>query len=460
MSVLKRDYGRYPENFRARELKTIAKWIKAGESGSILGLGGAGKSNLLHFVTHYPQDVQKLLPEHKLALVHVDLNNMPDYELVTFYLIILRSLYEASWQLEEIEPSLITHVEQIYRKVENSTNVFLCQSAVRELLFLCREKKLRLVLILDPFDQFCQAVPTQILDNLRGLRDSFKSTLSYLVGLRREIGYVRDPLELGELYEILDLRRCWIGTMEKDDACSVIGYLRAKGGQSSTNEQLERLFWLTGGYPSLIRAVVAWLEKTPEKNLLEKLSTESTVQQRLRELWDGLTAEEQGVLTDLQNALTAENFDRLDELTKGQQTALANLQAKYLCQSIDGNWQIFSPLFARFISQTKQSKLGRIWFNAKTENFYRGETVLDKLTKKERALLDHFINNPVNIQSGDDLIEAGWPSDNPKGVTPAALAQAIRQLRKRIEPNPSNPRYIQVRHGDGYVFYPEGAPLA
>ena len=56
------------------------------------------------------------------------------------------------------------------------------------------------------------------MDNLRGLRDSFKTTLSYLIGLRHEVAYIRSPAELGELYEIVDTYQCWLGAMERDDA--------------------------------------------------------------------------------------------------------------------------------------------------------------------------------------------------------------------------------------------------
>jgi len=46
---------------------------------------------------------------------------------------------------------LVTAVETLYRKVEDKPDSFAAQSALREALFLFQEKKLRLVLMLDPF---------------------------------------------------------------------------------------------------------------------------------------------------------------------------------------------------------------------------------------------------------------------------------------------------------------------
>lgn len=83
---LKRDWESYPATYRAGEMQTIANWIQAGESGSLVGLPGAGKSNLLGFLSHRPEALRQYLPTDfpKLALIHVDLNNLPTIDLSTF----------------------------------------------------------------------------------------------------------------------------------------------------------------------------------------------------------------------------------------------------------------------------------------------------------------------------------------------------------------------------------------
>jgi hypothetical protein len=286
----------------------LADWIQAGESGSIVGLAGAGKSNLLGFLTHRPEVMARYLENSglKLALVQVDLNNLPNHDLATFYRVILRSLYEGRAQLAALDESLATHIETFYRKVEDKLDPFLVQSALREALLLVQEKKARLVLVLDPFDQFCQVAPTQVLDNLRGLRDSFKTTLCYLVGLRHEVAYIRSPAELGELYELIDTHVCWLGPMERQDARWVISQVEEATGQSFSEAQIERLIELTGGYPALLRAASLWLAKsTPIPDMAaweELLLAETSIQNRLRDLRLGLTGEEEAALVVLQTA--------------------------------------------------------------------------------------------------------------------------------------------------------------
>jgi DNA helicase HerA-like ATPase len=223
--VSRRAWEAYPATYREREVEILANWVRMGESGSVVGSAGAGKSNLLGFLCARPEVItRRFVSPHPLALalVLVDLNGLPSSDLSTFYRVIMRSLYEARAWLAAAEPSLPPAVEALYRKAEAQTDPFVSQSALREALLAFRERDIRLVLALDPFDAFCRAAPTQVLDTLRGLRDSFKGTLSYLVGLRRELVYLRDPAELGELYELLDTHVCWLGPMERQDARWVI----------------------------------------------------------------------------------------------------------------------------------------------------------------------------------------------------------------------------------------------
>lgn len=82
----------------------------------------------------------RLVPQ--VILIPVDLNNLPDDQLSTFYRILLRSFYE---QQERFKPSLQQTIYELYRKVEATQDPFLSQSALRELLTLFREQEMRIV---------------------------------------------------------------------------------------------------------------------------------------------------------------------------------------------------------------------------------------------------------------------------------------------------------------------------
>ncbi len=463
MNSSKRNWRIYPTTYRAREVKQLAGWIRAGESGSLIGLAGAGKSNLLGFLCHQPEVMADYLgvAPTELAMIHVDLNNLPANDLATFFRVILRSMYEAD---EAIAEPLRQPVEMLYRKVEDKTDPFLCQSAVREVVLRFQQAQTRLVLIFDPFDQFCRQAETQVLDNLRGLRDSFKATLSYIIGLRRQVNYLRDPLELGELYEIIDSHQCWLGSMEWSDARWVISQVETAVGQSFDEATINQLICLTGGYPALLKPASFWRANLsnvpPTATWLEALSQSTSIGNRLDDLRIGLTGEEEAALSMLQacQAESARGGDIWFQFEQRYCHALNQLAEKKLCHQTEQGWQMFSPLFAHYIAKMDGVSAGRIWYESATSSFWLGERQLSKLSAKDGELLRHFLDHPHNVHSIDDLIEAAWTEDDTRGVSKEAVQQAIRHLRKQIEPNPAKPSYLITEPRVGYRFFPEGAP--
>lgn len=73
-----------------------------------------------------------------------------------------------------------------------------------------------------------------------------------------------------------------------------------------------------------------------------------------------------------------------------------------------------------------------------------------KLTSKEFILLEILISNPEKIYSRENLLKTVWGKDYPGDERTVDVH--IRRLREKIEPNPSNPDYIQTKWGVGYYF--------
>jgi DNA-binding winged helix-turn-helix (wHTH) protein len=69
-------------------------------------------------------------------------------------------------------------------------------------------------------------------------------------------------------------------------------------------------------------------------------------------------------------------------------------------------------------------------------------------------LLKYLEAHPGEVCSKDDLVRAVWPEDQvyERGIRDDSLAQLVRRLRVKIEPDPSNPRYILTAPGRGYQF--------
>jgi hypothetical protein len=244
-------------------------------------------------------------------LIPVDLNNLPSNTLATFYRVILRSFYEIH---DRFDQSLQQTITDLYRDNRAARDPFLPQSALRELLLQFQIQRIRVVLVLDPFDRFAQTATPQMLDTLRGLRDSFKDTLYYIVGTRQEIVYLFDPAALGEMYELLDTHVCWVGPMNEADARQLIAEETHIAPSPPAEAEVSRLLTLTGGYPALLKAACHWWLATPDKPAASEwaiaLLAERSIQSRLEEIWDGLTQEERQALSEVQKWQTRAAGDR------------------------------------------------------------------------------------------------------------------------------------------------------
>jgi DNA-binding response OmpR family regulator len=75
-----------------------------------------------------------------------------------------------------------------------------------------------------------------------------------------------------------------------------------------------------------------------------------------------------------------------------------------------------------------------------------------KLTAKEFNLLAFFVKNPGKAFSRTELIDKFWPYEIHSEADDRAVNVCIARLRKKIEPDHENPKYIIGVHGIGYKF--------
>jgi len=92
---------------------------------------------------------------------------------------------------------------------------------------------------------------------------------------------------------------------------------------------------------------------------------------------------------------------------------------------------------------------GEFEVNIKTYKLSKQGKAID-LSARELKLLLHFHDHPGEVLTRDNLLNAIWGIDY-FGTT-RTLDQHIAQLRKKIEPDPSNPVLITTIHGVGYRY--------
>ncbi|GAB4182787.1 MAG: response regulator transcription factor [Calditrichia bacterium] len=105
-------------------------------------------------------------------------------------------------------------------------------------------------------------------------------------------------------------------------------------------------------------------------------------------------------------------------------------------------------------SATKQSELtiGKITIDFKNLKLFKDEQEKE-LTLHEAMVLRYLIENRDKIVSRKELLKEVWNLD--EEVETRTVDNFIVRLRKFIEPDPKNPKYIISVRGVGYKFEPD-----
>ena len=282
------------------------------------------------------------------------------------------------------------------------SNESLAGSAAGELTLLERaietrlEQRGTLCFLLDRFDALYGWPEFAVLaNNLRAIRDSYKYQISYVIAARNTLD------EQSELAELFFGRTIWLGSLSDSDArwsaYRDLERFSGKDGPVLNESVMEKLIRLSWGYPSLLRGVCeAYASGAPLE--LEALRAHPSVRRRVMEFWS----------------------DRPDP----EAVRLCGLKGQPLLD--------FQPM-----EQPNAAS-----FDA------------SQLTAKENLLLKYFIQHEGLVCEKDELIQAVWPEDVifTQGIRDESLAQLIRRLRVKVEPDPGNPAFIHTVPGRGYLY--------
>ncbi len=347
----------YPATYREREAQSILRAARAGESVSVIGLSGAGKSNLLGFLVNRAEAGEAMV---RFALI--DCNRLREPEPDAFYRLVRASLGERGQAADE-EEALFNALRGCF----DASPAGLC-------------------LLLDRFDILVHPLQEMLYNNLRALRDAFKYRLSFVFSTRRSL-----PPH-SELAELVSGHVIWLGRLAEADARWSADQYGARVGITWSEDQVQALLALSGGYPALLRAVCeAAADGAPVE--LQALREHPAVAARLKEFWDDRPDDE---------ALEQCGLEGIPLLDIGRPLKISGSQ----------------------------------------------------LTAKEQLLLETLQAHAGIVCLKDDLIRAVWSEDKVfmEGVRDDSLAQLVRRLRSKIEPDPNNPRFVLTITGRGYTY--------
>lgn len=436
----------------------IAGWLAAVQSGAVAGLPGFGKSNLLGFLCHHERALARHIPEQFARTIPllIDFNSLPSSDLSTLYRTILRTFFEFR---HRFPPETSRLIERLFDEIRATNDSFLALSALREVLADGGREGLRIALVMDRFDKLAAEATPEWADTLRSLRDNNKESLCFIVGMRHEPRSQPNANSFGELFELIDLRVCWVWPMNRVDAAWLIAReVPAWSNVAGDNKtMLDRVMDLTGGIPALLKVVgqsYTALTSLPDSEWDRWLLDQPAADRRLQEIWGGLSQAEQATLAEVGRVSAAAPKPQ-------HEAALRALVEKGVVFKDGASYRVVSELLRRYPERRSRQGRGLIWRNWQTDELFQGETPL-QLDGKSACLLSYFIANAHVRLTKSEIIAACWPPQRRDQVDDSALSQQIRTLRKVIEPDPSQPSYLRTWYGSrdhyegGYQFNPEG----
>ena len=265
-------WDEYPTTYRQHDVQRILQAVRVGESAAVVGLSGAGKSNLLGFMAHR---TAPMLSHHRLVLV--DCNRLNLNSLGSGNLLDLASLNQAFYRLCQralgAEPA--TADIDAFEALEVAIGQALGQTQ-------------KLTLLIDRFDRLLTPrtsdastqtnLPVDLFNNLRVLRDTYKFKMTYVISTRHTLS---DASELAELFHAHTL---WLGPLSQSDAEWNVQRYAERIGVSWNDEAAHKLIQFSGGYPALLRASCE-AYATGTALTQPALNDSEAVRARVREFW-------------------------------------------------------------------------------------------------------------------------------------------------------------------------------
>ena len=177
----------------------------------------------------------------------------------------------------------------------------------------------------------------------------------------------------------------------------------------------------------------------------------------------------QGILLDL-NLPDMDGNDLCRKIRESSQVPILMLTARdmetdeIMGLSSGADDYMTKPFSVAVLKLRLEKLLGRKGEKTKSHILSSGDIVMDtdliKVWKAQQEMecsvtefkiLKYFLENKNQVLTQNQILEAVWDWEG-KFVNPNTLQVNIRRLRKKIEEDPSRPRFIKTIHGIGYIW--------
>lgn len=325
-----------PYWYQRDDLTYIFNQLRAGEFCSLIGMGSAGKSNLVSLVAredvrpHYIQPSEEamtyvvvMLNPHLLislsedAMYHTG-QAWSGYELMISRL--RRKLISppfTPWLRDSGYGHVIDLIEQTYYMslfdklpAFAQTGIRQLEGAVYEVLSL--GEAWRVAFIFDEFEQFIEQLPPHFFQSLRGLRDEYKGRIMYVTTSRRPLWELtqekypeeKERLVMEGFVELFHGGTRYVSPLDFDSALFSVERLEKRYKAPLQDMTRRNLIAVTGGHAGLLRRGFVPTKDNPQAGgdgmaLIKVMLSHKGVSDECSVLIRSLSADERRVLKQM-----------------------------------------------------------------------------------------------------------------------------------------------------------------
>jgi hypothetical protein len=288
---------RYPLDYRAEVVDLVLDTTAGGTSMCLVGLAGAGKSNLITFMKQeevlrfYTQDSAAPDGAENLNVCAISCLQVAHAQ-GRFYAALLDGLRPVA---EKVGYALPPRAPE--------SNYFEVRDAVRH---LCLRGGQRIIYFFDEFESLIQHQPLDLFEELRTIRDEVRTPprFAYVFVTHRLPHRVvgNQPFENSSLYRLICDNLVAFGPYRPQDAEAMLDAITRRERLAIAPVDRERILMMSGGHAGIMYALVMAVKpqfNLPVRRLRELAAVPGPVQKACAHIWRFLHSSERAALLGL-----------------------------------------------------------------------------------------------------------------------------------------------------------------
>jgi hypothetical protein len=359
--------------FRREETTYVMQRWRAGDSCSLVGVGSAGKSNLLQHLSN-PDTAAHFLGQdaaNTMKVINIDPNlmaalpdtgtNLDQIKCWAAYELMMHRLYLDFFPFDMLTEGEAEQFYNIYLALQNGSNPLYAYMGLRYLelgLEIFLRHGIRIVFMFDEFEEMLKHLPSKFFQNLRGLRDANKRQLSYMTFTRSPLPVLIEEhqlpmLEIEPFFELFTDHILYVGPYNEHDGMDMVQTLMSRNQKNYPDATVRFLLWATGRYAGLIRAAFRVIEQIGtidgssmlNDETARRLASKRPVKEECRTIWTSLSSAEHYALKAAARLIP---FTANEE---SEQAVNSLVQKKLIVvDRVSNSLQIEPPVFRAYIS--------------------------------------------------------------------------------------------------------------